>query len=457
VFFLPAFLLTAVWISAGIDYAMTLLRPRGPSLALRRLQAVCFVLVVGGALAQSLAIAVQHYPDLDLSRRWIVHDWGVYVLSEPLPEDTTIVGLLGEATLLRTLQETAGWRPDAEIVAADPDAARRDAIDAAYAAERTVFVTRPAPGLANDYALSAVTGVIHVLGEPETLIRLGAPAFEIPDVPRRVDLSPMPGLHLLGYGVRQHTAHWQSWARLRLWWRAPDGFDLSFKVSARLLDPAGMPVAAGDAEPVSGLYPAPAWRPGEVVADAYEIPLPAGLPAGQYVPLVIVYDPATGAEWGRVLLDPVTLEAVPARPPRRSLEAEVAYTVYARFREIELLGFTPPDPEPAYTGGAELSTMLLWQAGDEPVTGEWRVELLLEGNGRTVTLEEVPVGGAYPVARWQSEQVVRQWLAPTMPPELPAGEYALKLRVTRDGRPVPWGRGWLPLGSDLILGNLRQR
>jgi hypothetical protein len=129
--------------------------------------------------------------------------------------------------------------------------------------------------------------------------------------------------------------------------------------------------------------------------------------------------------------------------------------VYARFRSVELLGFTPADPAPTYRPGSELPVTLLWQAGDDPVEGDWLVQLLLEGNGRTVTLEEALVGGIYPVDRWHARQVVRQWLAPTVPTDLAAGVYTLKLRVTRDGRPLPWGRGWLPLGSDLTLGNVR--
>ncbi|MEJ2483323.1 MAG: hypothetical protein P8049_09500, partial [Gemmatimonadota bacterium] len=70
---------------------------------------------------------------------------------------------------------------------------------------------------------------------------------------------------MLGYGLRQHEAHWQVWARLRLWWRAPDGLDEPYKISARLLGATGQQVAAVDAEPVAGAYPTADWHPGEVV------------------------------------------------------------------------------------------------------------------------------------------------------------------------------------------------
>ncbi|MGD8794566.1 MAG: DUF2723 domain-containing protein [Anaerolineae bacterium] len=451
VFLIPAFMIAAIWIAAGLDRAADLLRPRGDSLALRRLQAVCLVLVLLAGILQPLSIAWRHYPDLDLSRRWIVHDYGHYLLEQDLAHGGTVVGILGEVNLLRYLQETTGRRPDLETVAADLEPARRQAVDDALARGSTVYLTRPLPGLTDDYALDAVVGIIDVGGHLETLVRVGQPSVEIPPLPRPVDLEPVPGLQLLGYGLREHHGHWQAWTRLRLWWRAPGGLADPVKISARLLDAAGQQVAAADAEPVAGAYPTTAWRPGEVVADAYEIPLPAGLPPGDYLPLVIVYDPATGAERGRALLDPVYLQGNPARPPQRALEAGLARTPYARFGQIELLGHTPPDPAIDYTAGAELPLTLLWQA-ETTSEGEWRLEVLLEGEGRSFVLAEEPLGGRFATHAWAPGQVVRQWLALQLPGNLPAGTYHLRLRVVHDDRPLPWSRGLLPRGSDLELG-----
>jgi hypothetical protein len=456
VFLIPAFLIAAVWIAAGLDRAANLLRPRGESLALRRLLAVCLVLVLLAGVLQPLFIAGRNFPDLDLSRRWIVHDYGRYLLEQELAYEGTIVGILGEVNLLRYLQETTGRRPDLETAAADLEPARRAAVDAALARGSAVYLTRPLPGLTDDYALDAVVGIIDVGGPLETLMRVGQPSTEIPELPRPVDRELVPGLELLGYGLHEHRGHWQGWARLRLWWRAPDGLAEPYKISARLLDAAGQQVAAADAEPVAGAYPTTAWRPGEVVADAYEIPLPAGLPPGDYVPLVIVYDPATGAERGRAQLDRVYLQGNAARPPRRALEAGLARTVYARFGQIELLGHTPPDPAGAYAAGDALPLTLLWQAGETP-EGAWQLEVLLEGQGHSLILTGAPVGGRLAPRAWAPDQVVRQWLTLQLPGDLPPGDspasaYHLKLRVLRDGRPVPWSRGLLPLGSDLELG-----
>ena len=450
VFFIPAFVVVAVWIGLGLDYAAILLRPRGPSLALRRLLAVTAVLLFLAAIVQPLLIAARTYPDQDQSRRWIVHDYGQYLLQEPLPPDSTIVGILGEMTLLRYFQDTAGLRPDLETIAADDETLRRARIDEALARGRAVFITRPLPGLTEAYALDAVTGPIDVGGHWQALIRVGQPSTDLPEVPHPIDQQPVPGLELLGYGVRQHGGHWQDWARLRLWWRAPEGLSEPFKVSARLVNADGQVVAATDAEPVAGAYPATTWRPGEVVADAYEIPLPAGLPTGDYTPLVIVYDPATGTEHGRVELAPVTLSGSGARPPRRALEASVSQTPYARFGDVELLGFTPPDPNVRYGPGDPLPLALLWQALAKP-SGDLRASFWLQAD-RSYPLGEEPVGGAYPAGEWREGQVVRQLPLLHLPGSVPPGTYRLQMRVTRDGQPVPWGRWLIPLGSDLDLG-----
>ncbi len=456
VFFIPAFLLVALWLAAGLDDALRLLRPRGASPAIRRLQAAARVALVLAAVAQSVWIAASTYPDVDLSRRWIVHEWGLYALDESQPAgEGTIVGLLGEMTLLRYFQETVGAAPWLETVVADDEAARRAAVEDALAGNGTVYVTRPLPGLADDHALDAVTGMIDVLGDLETLIQVGDPGDEARPIPRPAPeaAEPVPGLELLGYGVHEHAADWQAWARLRLWWRAPVGLEVPLKVSARLLAPNGQMVAAVDAEPVAGMYPTTAWRPGEVVVDAYELPLPAGLPPGDYTPLLVVYDPATGAEQGRIELGPVALAAHPALPPRRARESALAHLSGARFRDLALAGWTPPSADVAYGAGEALPLTLLWQARG-PVAGDWQVSFFLEGAGRQVPLGREPVGGYYPTAGWQEGQAVSQWPALRLPAGTPPGDYRLVMRVERDGRPVPWGWGWVPRGSDFQLGRV---
>jgi hypothetical protein len=153
-----------------------------------------------------------------------------------------------------------------------------------------------------------------------------------------------------------------------------------------------------------------------------------------------------------VELPAVTLEGSGTRPPRRALEAAVAQTPYAQFGDIELLGFTPPDPAVTYRLQEALPLTLLWQTLAQPA-GDLRVSFWLESDGQ-YPLGEEPVGGYFPAAEWQEGQVVRQQPLLQVPAGMPPGSYRLRMRVTRDGQPVPWGRWLVPLGSDLDLGTV---
>jgi hypothetical protein len=456
VFFIPAFLIAAVWIAVGLDRAADLLRVRGPSLALRRLLAVCSVLLVASAVFQPSFIVVRNYPDIDLSRRWIVHDYGQYALNQDLPYgNSTIVGLGGEMNLLRYFQDTTGLRRDVQTIIADEEAARREAVEAAQARGRAVYLTHPLPGLAAGHSLDAVTGLIDVAGDLEMLLGVDAPHGQITPLPPGTRSEPARGLELLGAEIHEHQQHWQAWAQLRLWWRAPGGLDERLKISARLVEAGGRLVSAVDAEPVGGAYPTTDWQPGEIVADLYEIPLPAGTPPGTYAPVIVVYDPDldSGGERGRVELPPVLLDGNPARPPRRALEASVAETPYAEFGDVTLLGFTPPDAQVTYHPGEALPLTLLWQ-GQAPPDADWQVAFWLEST-EVHSLGIEPVGGPFSTDQWSDGQVVRQWPTLRVPAGTPAGTYHLRMRVTRDGQPVPWGRWLIPLGSDLDLGQVR--
>ena len=454
VFLLPAFLLAAMWIGLGLDWAVELARPRGPSHGLRQALAIGRLLLLLAAIAQSLWIAAGRYTDLDRSGSWAVHDYGRYALEQPLPENSTVVGLLGEMTLLRYVQETEGLRRDVETIAADGEDLRREKVDEALAQGRAVYLTRPLPGLEAGYALSALTGIVDAGGNAETLVQVTQPSFEVPEMPFPVKVRPVEGLRLLGYGVEEHRAHERAWARLSLWWRAPGGLGQRLKVSARLVNADGVTVAAADAEPVANTYPTTAWRPGEVVSDAYDIPLPAGLPPGNYGLTVVVYDPATGLELGRAELAPVHLDGNPAMPARKVLETSLGRVTKALFGDVELVGLTPPGPGAEYRPGDTLPVTLLWQAQRRP-EGDLRLGFWLEGD-KTYPAGEEPLGGRFGTAGWPDQQaVVRQWPVLRVPEGIPAGDYQLKMRVLRDGRPVAWGRWVIPLGSDLELGTVQ--
>ncbi len=79
-----------------------------------------------------------------------------------------------------------------------------------------------------------------------------------------------------------------------LYWRAEGPSAQPLSVSAQLLDAGGVLRAQRDQQPGDGAFPTTGWGAGEVLADTYRIPLPAGGGTAAYTLIVKIYDPASG-------------------------------------------------------------------------------------------------------------------------------------------------------------------
>ena len=221
------------------------------------------------------------------------------MLQQPLPDGATIIGIVGEMTLLRYFQQTEGFRPDIVTISADLEAARLNVVEQAINDGNAVYLTRELSGAADRWSLNTVGPLIQV--NPNLITSM-------PSVTHQLEQTVRPEISLRGYEFSRpsHTAEGMPPLRLSIIWQATAPILADLKVSARLLDSAGEVVAVVDQIPVHFAYPTTAWRAGEFVTDVYDWSLPPNLPSGEYQPLIIWYDPAQNAtEVGRVLL-PVT-------------------------------------------------------------------------------------------------------------------------------------------------------
>lgn len=305
VFFIPIFVLWALWSGLGLAGVFQLAASL-PAKWWRFFATVLVTILLLGALGQQFranqARATAGYT-------WQIHDYGLDMLQQPLPSaeagGTTIIGILGEMTLIRYFQQTIGRRPDIETVAADLEVDRLAAVERALQRGRAVYLTRQLPGAAERWSLSAVGPLIRVNPQPLTDPALIATLQPQP-------LALMTEISLLGYQLSRppHTGSGPAPVRLTLFWQAVAPRPADLKVSARLLNPAGAIVAVIDAGPVHFAYPTSAWRSGEIVADVYDLPLPVDFQPDQpLIPLLIWYDPAqNAAEVGRAELAPIQLE-----------------------------------------------------------------------------------------------------------------------------------------------------
>ncbi len=90
----------------------------------------------------------------------------------------------------------------------------------------------------------------------------------------------------------------QSTIYAELDWLAERKPTIDYRITLRLLDPAGQVAAQRDEYPIGQLLPPTTWNQGDAKPGYMALPVPPDLAAGTYQVTVDVYDPATQAPYG---------------------------------------------------------------------------------------------------------------------------------------------------------------
>ncbi len=150
----------------------------------------------------------------------------------------------------------------------------------------------PIPSSTSSGLYTLRTGVYDLLSLSRSAVA-GSSADSLPVASTRI----LPPAELLPFASTApvaswrdgiHVAHFQlpseaSLGRnlsIALLWRAEATPQQDYTVFLHLTDPTGTVVAQSDGYPSGGAAPTGAWRPGELIADVLDIPLPAGLAPG---------------------------------------------------------------------------------------------------------------------------------------------------------------------------------
>lgn len=415
VFFIPAFLFTSIMLAAGVDW---LARLPANTLTNERLHAPlsAFLLLLSILLPYSLFQG--NFQAVDLSGKWDVHDYGVDVLSQNLPRNSTVVGILGEMTLLRYFQETENLRRDVQTVADDKEPSRIAEISSDLANGRVVLLTRRLPGAEAQYSLSSLGPLILVQPAPNTTVP--------PNSSHRFD-QEMSGVRLIGWDLDSsglgNSADWHlsTGRRLRLvlYWHvetkpADDRF-----VSVKLLNAQGARGAQVDRHPVLDSYPTTAWRPGEFLSDTYDLPILTGADPGEYELQVTMYNPESGEVHGQANLITVSLDPDTTDRYVRSLDIDTRRQ--RDFGGLTLLGYSVDSSDP-YPAGSTVPITLLWRASTAGVERDLGLRLLNAGDN-PVASQEFRLGGA----SVRVGQYIRQEIGLTVPKSQPKGALTLEL------------------------------
>lgn len=277
VFAIPAFMLLAIALGCGLHAIIRLLLRLSVPLRIAG-----FSLLTVALLTNFVFNFQPSFIQNDLSRQTDVRDYGRDILAQPFPPNATLVGILGEMTLVRYFQATEGLQPALVTMAADRDDERLAAIENAMSAGHVVFTTRPLNGLPEKYSLGAFGPLVRVW-----------PAPRIAALP-----SDAPRVGAIKYRNDGVTQPYAGRARLQVAWQPTAPIHDDLKVSARLLDGEQL-IAQKDDWPVHNAYHTPFWRAGEVIADVYDLKIPEAMPAKKVRVLLIVYRADSGAEVGR--------------------------------------------------------------------------------------------------------------------------------------------------------------
>jgi hypothetical protein len=152
-----------------------------------------------------------------------------------------------------------------------------------------LYVARAQPGLADRWHPSA-SGPLIALHE--------APVLEPPPEALALGVQLGEAFELADYGYGEAEYRPATVVPLTIYWRALEVPAHDYSVSLRLFDGAGQEVYKVDSQhPVLGTYPTSLWTAGEVVADYYEIPLPADLAPGSYQWGAILYRTLPEGGW----------------------------------------------------------------------------------------------------------------------------------------------------------------
>ena len=323
VFLIPTHVVIAVWVAAGVAGIMTL-GERGrrgsaddadirletgyfpKNSVFKVLAALAFIV----ALLPALLAAGGRWAVVDQSGRDGGEPWARLALAQPLARRAAILADSEKIAPLYYLQQAEGLRPDLNIMVLPDEAAYRAELDARLAAGQAVYLARYLPGLAGVYHLRSAGPLVEVSREPLAELPAGV-------VESGQSFGP---LRILGH-KENATA---DAANLTLFWVLERPLAAGEEPPVIFLRWSSGEIGTRGAHPAGDTYPVNAWRPGEIVTDFHQLPLPDGRCGAVECELAIEvavaprFTPAAELEWQSVASVPVGPRPGPVGAPRRA-------------------------------------------------------------------------------------------------------------------------------------------
>ncbi|GEM_PF-197918 len=447
-FIIPAHLLFAIWIGAGLhalwQAASSRVSDACPEPGRRvRYWILDSLLITCFSLLVTFLLLCTNLPQVDMSHRgWEAYRWGQYVLGLDIASGAAILADSEKIAPLYYLQRVEGIRSDLDIIVMGDEAGYRQQLETRLAQGQPVYLARYLPGLEGQFHLRSLGPLVEVGTTTLT---------QEPTIKQSLSTDFSQSIRLLGYNADSLTIEPPGHLRLTLFWQALDKADDNYHIRLRLVGESGhVWLEEEGRHPVNGYYPVVAWRPGEIVPDFHELAISRALPPGTYR-LEVGLFPPFGEE--AISIDQIghvhVLEGAGWESPEegnRRLHA-IPYPLRASFAdELILLGYDQPSfVRP--NGQATLS--LYWQRLREGNTNYDIALRTVDENGKVVWQESLPpLFGEHPTSRWEVGQIVQTSHDLTMPAT--AGEVGLLvgLSLPDSDQMLPVRSHWLATASE---------
>lgn len=312
VYFLPSFVIMAVWIGTGIgaywSAVESLFRGR------------CVVRMVGLAGVGMILLAWIWIPFPERYRPLRTSHLGAGTLDpwrqtlksgfmgdrvgsaiQGVAADAIVVCDWEQATALWYFQQVEGLRRDVEIVYPV------ERLDEAAARGRPLYIARAQGGVAERWRPGCSDALVALHTEPVLCLPPDAAPMSI-HFGQVLALAGFSVGHADGWGALEKEAapvfYPSTVVPLTLHWRALEKPAHDYSVSLRLFDGMGQEVFKIDSQhPVLGTFPTSLWEKEEVVSDYYEMQLGTDLAPGVYQWGVVVYRALPEGGWTSLLVE----------------------------------------------------------------------------------------------------------------------------------------------------------
>lgn len=275
---------------------------------------------------------------------------------------------------------------------------------------------------------------------------LPARSFVPPTIPTPLMANFNDEVELLGYDLPTRHINPGERLPLTLYWRSLGYLGYDYLIFDNLLDANQQRWGGYDRRPQDG-YSTLLWAPGEVITDAFGIPVDPNAPAGIYTIDVGLYrknnqlaetlplmQDGQPSQQHSIRLGPIKVGdpviAGVGQPATPEIMLNQAFNDSVKLLGYDLVQDCPRCP---------LTVTLYWQATNRPAANYTTFLHVRNGDNQVAVQHDEPPAGHYPTSLWETGEISRQTITLPMT-DLPAGSYRLVVglynSVTGDRLPL---------------------